>query len=160
MKIYTKLWIIKFIILCNMTKIIWSNRRIIIIIVTHWCARVSHNRYYGYSICDAVQLRSSSYAHPTSTDVRANHILLQRLSLWTGELFLDVDGGQPETQLVGKVMARSPCSVTLDEWCGSEVFQARARAGQRLTASFSTSSGVLYTYNTDLMVSNIRTIQP
>lgn len=94
--------------------------------------------------------RGFSYAHPASADVRANHVLLQRLSLRTVELFLDVDGGQPEAQRVGEVMARAPGPVALDERRGSEVFQARARAGQRLTASFRASSGVLHTHNINL----------
>lgn len=49
-----------------------------------------------------------------------------------GPLKLEVvfDGGQPETELVRKVMAGSTSTVALNEWSGSEVFQAGTGAGE------------------------------
>ena len=61
------------------------------------------------------------------------------------ELASRVDGRQPEAELVGEVVARAACAVTLDERSGTEVFQTRTRTGQRLTAAIRTGTGVLLT---------------
>lgn len=94
-------------------------------------------------IVDGV-LSCSSYAYLASTDATSSHVFLKRLPLGIGELFVGIDGRQPETQRVGKVMARSSGPVALDERRGSEIFQTRSRVGQRLTAAFCTSGSVLY----------------
>lgn len=70
-----------------------------------------------------------SYAHLTSTDASATIVLLQRLPFRAGELFIRVDGSHPKTHCVCKIMARSSCPVTLDEWCCPKVFQTRTRTG-------------------------------
>jgi len=69
-------------------------------------------------------------------DSGARHVLLERLPLWSGELLVRVDSGQPEAQLVGEIMARAPRPIALDERRGPEVLQTRAGAGQRLAATF------------------------
>lgn len=56
---------------------------------------------------------------------------------------LTFDGGKPEAELVGEIVARPSGAVALDEWRGSEVFEAAARAGQRLATTFGTRGSVL-----------------
>jgi len=80
-----------------------------------------------------------------STDASATIVLLQRLSLGAGELFVRVDDGHPETQSIGEIMARSSCPVTLDERRGPKVFQTRTGTGQRLTTTFRTRGRMLHT---------------
>jgi len=60
------------------------------------------------------------------------------------ELASDVDGRQPVAELVGEVVTRAACTVTLDERSRTEVFQTRARTGQRLTAAIRTGTSVLH----------------
>ena len=40
-------------------------------------------------------------------------------------------------------MASSTGTVTLNEWCGAEIFQARARTGERLAATLRSGCRVL-----------------
>lgn len=54
-----------------------------------------------------------------------------------------IDRCQPETLLVGEVVARTLGPVTLDERSGAEVFQTGAWRHQRLTATFTSSCCVL-----------------
>lgn len=70
-----------------------------------------------------------SYAHLASTDASAAIVLLQRLPLRAGELFVGVDGGHPKTHGVGKIMARSSRPITLDERRCPKVFQTRTWTG-------------------------------
>lgn len=92
------------------------------------------------------------YAHLAPTDVETAGVLLQRLPLRAAELFVGVDDGQPETQLVGEVMARAPRPVALNERRCPEIFQARARTGQRLTAALGASGRVLHRHDTNSIV--------
>jgi len=46
-----------------------------------------------------------------------------------------VNGGEPEAELVGKIVARAPGAVALDEGRGAEVLQARAGRAERLAAA-------------------------
>lgn len=50
---------------------------------------------------------------------------------------------QPETVLVGKVVARAPGPAALDERSGSEILQAGARGDQGLAAALGARRGVL-----------------
>lgn len=90
-------------------------------------------------------VRRLSHAHLASTDAETTRVLLQRFPLRGAELLVGVDDGQPETQLVGEVMTRAPGTVTLYERRGPEIFEARARTGQRLTTAFRAGCGVLRT---------------
>lgn len=78
----------------------------------------------------------------TTTDSGAEVARLEGFTLRPVELRLLFNGGQPEAQLVGKVVARSSSSVALDEGRGAEVLKARARAGQGLPAAFRSSCRV------------------
>lgn len=55
---------------------------------------------------------------------------LERLLLRSLELLVVLEGHQPEGGLGFVVMAVTLASVTLDERCGTEVFQTRSRPGQ------------------------------
>lgn len=85
----------------------------------------------------------SPYAHLAPTDAAARHVLLERLPLRAGELLVRIDGGQPEAQFVGEVMARAPRPVALDERRGPEVLQTRPGTGQRLAAALRARRRVL-----------------
>ena len=78
-------------------------------------------------------------AHP-----RAQVARLQRLRYGLGELRILVDGGQPEGELVGEVVAGAAAAGALDERRGPEVLQARAGGGQRLAAALGPSGSVLH----------------
>ena len=80
----------------------------------------------------------------TAADAWAEVSGLQSLTLGPFELRLLLDGGQPEAQLVGEIVTRSACSITLDERCSAEILQTRAGARQRLAATFRTSCRVLF----------------
>lgn len=82
-------------------------------------------------------------ANLTAADARTEIARLECLALWPVELRALFNGGQPEAELVDEVVASSAGSVTLDEWSGTEVFQARSRAGERLAASLGPSTRVL-----------------
>lgn len=60
----------------------------------------------------------------TAADTRAQIAGLESFALRSVELRLLLDSGQPEAQLVCKIVASSTGTVTLDERCGAEVFQA------------------------------------
>jgi len=79
----------------------------------------------------------------TATDAGSEISSLEGFTLRPVELSLFFNSGQPEAQFVSKVVARSTSSIALDEWGSPEIFQARARAGQRLAAAFSSSCRVL-----------------
>lgn len=59
------------------------------------------------------------------------------------KLLLLLHRGQPEAVLVGKVMARSPSSIALDERSSSEILQAGARRDKGLASSFCPRRSVL-----------------
>lgn len=80
----------------------------------------------------------------TTADAWAQIARFESLALRSVELCLFLDSGQPEAQFVGKVMTRSAGAVTFDEWCGTEVFQTGSGTWQRLTATFSSGSRVLF----------------
>lgn len=83
-------------------------------------------------------------AHLAPADAAASRILFEGRFLRGGELLVRVDGGQPEAQLVGEVVARAARPVALDERRSPEVLQTRSGAGQRLTAALRTRGSVLY----------------
>lgn len=64
-------------------------------------------------------------------------------SLWYWSPELVVDGRQPETEFVRKVVTRSSRSIALDEGRGTEVLQARARTRQGLTPALCARTSVL-----------------
>jgi len=122
---------------------------IIIIIIKYFTSKllklnIYNVMWYDYRLyVDAGVLKRSSYAHLASTNARTGHVFLQRLSLWSVELFVGVDDRQPETKLVGEVMACPSIPVALDERRGTEIFQTWTGAGQRLTAASSARARVL-----------------
>ena len=59
------------------------------------------------------------------------------------ELLAGVDGGEPEAELVGEVVARTAAAVALDERAGPEVLEAGAGAGERLATTLGARAGVL-----------------
>lgn len=82
-------------------------------------------------------------ADGTATDARPEVPGLERGGDWPRELVAGVDGGEPEAELVGEVVAGAPGAIALDEGGGAEVLQARARAGQGLATALSASRSVL-----------------
>ena len=54
-----------------------------------------------------------------------------------------LDGGEPEGELVGEVVARAPGPVALDERGRSEVLEARTGRGKGLATTFGSSRCVL-----------------
>ena len=60
-----------------------------------------------------------------------------------GEHLPVLDGGEPEGELVGEVVAGSPGAVALNEGSGPEVLQTGAWAGQRLPPSLCSGCRVL-----------------
>ena len=65
--------------------------------------------------------------------------------LWDrpGEHLPVLDGGEPEGELVGEVVARAPGTVALDERGRSEVLEARTGRGKGLAATLGSSRCVL-----------------
>ena len=59
------------------------------------------------------------------------------------ELRVALDGGQPEAELVGEVVAGAAAAAALDEWRGAEVLQAGAGARQGLAAALGAGGRVL-----------------
>ncbi len=96
-----------------------------------------------------VCLLSPLDAHFTSTDPRPEGSSVPlRSSLegrrhWTSELRVVIDGGKPKAQLIGEVVTSATGAVALDERGRSEVLQARAWAGERLTSPLSSCRSVL-----------------
>lgn len=70
------------------------------------------------------------YADLASADSISNVSCFKGLFLRFLELLVVFNCSQPEAESVGEVVASTLCTVTLDEWCGSEVFQARTWAGE------------------------------
>ena len=82
------------------------------------------------------------------TDLTSRHSgplspILQCLSHRPAEHLSVLNGGEPEWELVSKVMTSPSGSIALYERCGSEVFQTWARAGESLTPSLCSSCRVL-----------------
>ena len=69
--------------------------------------------------------------------------------LWDrpGEHLPVLDGGEPEGELVGEVVAGAAGPVTLYEGRGAEVLQTRARARQGLAPALRTRGRVLRKYS-------------
>ena len=82
-------------------------------------------------------------AHLTPAHARPELTSLQGLWLRLAELIVFLQGGQPETEFVGEIMARATSAVTLDEGRGAEIFETRAGTGERLAATFSARGSVL-----------------
>lgn len=80
-----------------------------------------------------------------TTNSRPQTSCLQSLTLRGLELIWLLDSCQPETELVGKIVACPSGSVTLNERGGPEVFKARSWTRKRLATSLSTSCSVLHT---------------
>lgn len=74
-------------------------------------------------------------AYSTATNTVAKLASLERFADGPFELEVLLDGGQPEAELIGEVVARSARAVAFDERRGPEVLEARTGTGQRLTAS-------------------------
>ena len=72
---------------------------------------------------------------------------LERLGHGSGEHVPVCDGGEPEGELVGEVVAGAARPVTLDEGRGAEVLQTRARARQGLAPALGTRGRVLRKYS-------------
>ena len=86
---------------------------------------------------------ASSLAHLASGHPAPQVARLQRLADWAVEHVPRLDGGEPEGELVCEVVAGAPRPVALDEWGGTEILEARARRGERLTPTFRPSGCVL-----------------
>lgn len=67
--------------------------------------------------------------------VSAGEFALQGLQLWIRELLTVSDGSHPEAKTVGEELTSASRTSALDVWSGSVVFQARAWAGQVLSAA-------------------------
>ena len=68
---------------------------------------------------------------------------LQRLTDRPVEHVPGLDGGEPEGELVGEVVAGATCPVALDEGGRAEILEARAGRGKRLAPTFCSSGCVL-----------------
>lgn len=80
-----------------------------------------------------------------TTNSRPQTSCLQSLTLWGLELIRILNGCKPETELVGKIVARPSGSVTFNERGGPEVFEAWSWTCERLATSLSTGCSVLHT---------------
>lgn len=87
------------------------------------------------------------YTNFATTNSRTKITSLQRLFFRSLELLIVFDRCQPETELICKVMTSTSGTVTLYEWCCSEIFKARTRTCQRLTTTLGSGSGVLWFRN-------------
>jgi hypothetical protein len=72
----------------------------------------------------------------------AVHLAFEGLKLWISELLVGIDGSDPETETVGKELTSTSGTGALDEWSGSEVFEARTWRTHILSATVSTFGGV------------------
>ena len=86
---------------------------------------------------------ASPHANLASGDPAAQVARLQSLADGPVEHVPGLDGGQPEGELVGKVVAGAPRPVALDEGGRPEVLEARAGRGKRLASTFCSSGCVL-----------------
>lgn len=115
---------------------------------------VSHNnlnlclpsRYYIPAVSSVASRLGVFDADGAATDALELAARLQRLPLRAGELLGVLDGGEPEAELVGEVVARAALAVALDERRRAEVLQARAGALQRLPAALPARASVLQTH--------------
>ena len=82
-------------------------------------------------------------AHLAPGDPAAKVARLQGLADRAVEHVPGLDGGEPEGELVGEVVARAPGPVALDERGRSEVLEARTGRGKGLAATFGSSRCVL-----------------
>ncbi len=84
---------------------------------------------------------------PDTTMDQTNHEFRSRTGtyLWYSKLFTRFYGGQPEAELVCKIVAGAPGPVALDERGGAEVLEARAGTRQGLTAALGARRRVLQT---------------
>ena len=82
-------------------------------------------------------------AHLAPGDPAAKVARLQGLADRAVEHVPGLDGGEPEGELVGEVVARAPGTVALDERGGSEVLEARTGRGKGLATTFGSSRCVL-----------------
>jgi hypothetical protein len=64
------------------------------------------------------------------------------LKLWISKLLISVDGSDPETKAITEELASTSSTSTLDEWSGSEIFEARTWTGHVLSATVSTFRSV------------------
>ena len=86
---------------------------------------------------------ASPLAHLASGHPAPQVACLQRLADWAVEHVPRLDGGQPEGELVGEVVASAPGPVALDEGGRPEVLEAGAGGGERLAPTFRSSCRVL-----------------
>jgi len=80
--------------------------------------------------------------HLTSTDSLTYSSCFESLRNRPLELSIIVYGCQPKAEFVGKVMARSPCSIALNERRCPEVTEARSGTRQGLPSTFGSGSRV------------------
>ena len=86
---------------------------------------------------------ASPLAHLAPGDPASQVARLQGLADRAVEHVPRLDGGQPEGELVGEVVASAPGPVALDEGGRPEVLEARARRRKRLTTALCSSCCVL-----------------
>ena len=82
-------------------------------------------------------------AHLAPAHPRPQAARLQGLRHRPWKLLPRVDGGEPEAELVGKVVARASGPVALDEGGGPKVLEAGAGRGEGLAAPLGPGGGVL-----------------
>lgn len=81
--------------------------------------------------------------HLASRNSRQQITGFESLLLRSRELFIVLEGDQPETGLCFVVVTMSFATVTLNKWRCTEIFQAGTWSGQRLTTTAITNAGVL-----------------
>ena len=86
---------------------------------------------------------ASPLANLASGDPASQVARLQGLTDRPVEHVPGLDRGEPEGELVGKVVAGAPRPVALDEGGRPEVLEARAGRGKRLASTFCSSCCVL-----------------
>jgi len=85
---------------------------------------------------------TSPLANLASGDPASQVARLQGLADRAVEHVPGLDGGEPEGELVGEVVAGAPRPVALDEGGRTEVLEAGAGRGKRLAPTFCSSGGV------------------
>ena len=105
-----------------------------------WISQIGTDSSDVFHVQCVLSLLSTNLASAYSL---SNASRFKGLRKWSLELRVPIDRGQPETEFVGKVVARPTRSIALDEWSGPEVTQARPRARQSLTSSLSTCPRML-----------------
>lgn len=86
----------------------------------------------------------SFQANRTATDLVSVIAWFQCFLTWHFELIVLIDNGHPVTELVGIIHAITIGSWAFNEWCCTEIFETRARAGQGLTTTLSTAAKMLW----------------